>query len=53
MPGQGIVKALILLGQSAVKIKERKVTPPSVPLVSLAAAMCAHALKTRIRANFV
>lgn len=51
MPGQGIIKALILLGQSAVKIKGRKVTSLSAPPVSLATAMCAHALKTRIRAN--
>lgn len=51
MPGQGIIKALILLRQSAVKIKGRKVTPPSAPLVSLATALAALALNARTRAN--
>lgn len=50
-PGQGIMKALILLGQNAVKIKGRKVTPPSAPLVSLAPALPALGLNARDRAN--
>jgi hypothetical protein len=51
MPGQRIVNALSLLGQSAVKIKGRKVTPPSAPLVSLAPALPALGLNARDRAN--
>lgn len=51
IPGQGIIKALILLRQSAVKIKGRKVPPPSAPLVSLATALASRALSARIRAK--
>lgn len=51
MPGHGPVNALSLLVQIAVKIKGRKVTPPSAPLVSLATALAALALNTRTRAN--
>jgi hypothetical protein len=51
MPGQRLVNALFLLVQSAVKIKGRKVPPPSAPLVSLATALASRALSARIRAK--
>jgi len=51
MPGQAISKALILLGQSAVKIKGRKVPSPSAPLVSLATVPPVLGLTARIRAK--